>query len=109
MKTLILASLITVFLTGCLTVGRKIDVTKFDDIVTCSTTRTELISLLGEPYKEGVKKGYTKLKYVHEVEQFLSGRVTSNYAIFLLNNKNVVVDYEFNPEVSAKLTDSCKG
>jgi hypothetical protein len=47
MKNLILASLITVFLTGCLTAGRKLEVTTFDDVSICKTTRAELITLLG--------------------------------------------------------------
>jgi hypothetical protein len=107
-KNLILASLITVFLTGCLTAGRKLEVTTFDDVSICKTTRAGLITLLGEPYNEGVKNGYTKLKWLYQVGDFWSGIITSSTAIFLLNKKNVVVDYEFNPEVGTKLTDNCE-
>jgi PBP1b-binding outer membrane lipoprotein LpoB len=108
MKNLILASLITVFLTGCASLGRKIDVTKFEDVSICKTTRAELISMVGAPWSEGKKPDYTMLNWEYGYADLVTDEV-HQVVIALLNSQKIIVDYVVNPVGEYKLTDKCEG
>lgn len=102
MKRAILSSITLLSLSGCVlstplstSIGNKIDVSKFDKVTVCKTTKAELLSLFGEPERTGRQSGYNTLNWQY-AKASLSGSESQNVIVFL-NNENVIVDYIINP------------
>lgn len=106
MKKVVLSSIVLMTLSGCASMGNKIDTNKFDGVSICKTTKSELISLFGEPERSGRQSGYNTLNWQYAHASFLGSE--SQNVIAFLNNDNVIVDYVINPVgLNVEPTDKC--
>ncbi len=92
MKHLILCGILLagLLLAGCWTTGQKFDETLVDSIVTGSTTRTDVLVMLGKPFKKGVQNG--KEVWIYEHNQYKAIGDETSKDIFITFNQDGVVE-----------------
>jgi len=104
MKKVVLSSIALLILTSCASVGNKIDVSKLNKVENCKTTKSELISLIGEPERTGRQNGYNTMTWEYAKASLVGNE--NQYIVVFLNN-NVVVDYAVNPVGVVQVNDTC--
>lgn len=100
--------LILSLVTSCFTptAGRDFNQNDLSRIKRCQTNRSEVLSILGKPFNEGMQNGYKTMQWQYASASF--SEQISKHAIVFLNNDDVVVDVALNPVGLIDITDNCQ-
>jgi outer membrane protein assembly factor BamE (lipoprotein component of BamABCDE complex) len=110
MKKILTATFVLALLSGCVAPlqpveqGRKIDTSKFSQVIPCKTTKSELLALFGPTTKEGRENGFNIMAWQYFLTTFTAQDEQQHVFVFL-NDQDVLVDYSINPK-SNNLTPS---
>lgn len=106
-KIFIIFTLLLVF-GGC-AIGRKIDVSQFDKVKLCKTTKTELLTLFGNPKTYGRESGFTTMywEYASAPLLFVGSDSATQEVIVYLNDDNIIIDYAINPASIHQPSNNC--
>ena len=91
----LLAALLILFSAGCATVGRDFPVDQVKDIRIQETTRDEIRSMFGSPWRVGIEDGqptWTYGKYHYQV----FGETSTQDLVIRFDQHGVVSSYTFN-------------
>jgi hypothetical protein len=107
MRGLVVASLITLLTTGCVMSGRNIDEQQVGQIVQGQTTRSQLITMFGEPQSKVRKSGYEMLYWSYFNSGFLAASERSKGLRVLIDRDGTVKEYQaINSEAKSSLAQS---
>jgi len=92
MKPLILCGVLLtgLLLAGCGTTGKNFDESVVDNIVTGSTTRTDVLVMLGKPFKKGIQND--KEVWIYEYNQYRAVGEETSKDIFITFNEDGIVE-----------------
>ncbi len=104
-RSLAAASLAVVFftgcMTGCMTIGRPFPIQEVRRIETGKTTREEVKSLFGEPWRTGLEDGESTWTYGHYRYSLLGEGMTRDLVV-RFDDRGVVSHYSFNSSVPSE-------
>jgi len=92
MKRLIFCAVLMVglALAGCGTTGKNFDETLVDSIVPGSTSRTDVLVILGKPFKKGIQNN--KEVWIYEYNQYKAIGDETSKDIFITFNQDGIVE-----------------
>jgi len=120
MKRILLVAAALVALGACATrtqMGRKFTTEDVMKIQICHTTRADLISMFGEPIREGAQSGLLTLTWQyadvtydpwHPGDYVRNVQKGTGTLIAFLNQQGTVVDYAYNPAGQVEAEDRCQ-
>ncbi len=89
----ILASLL--LLSGCATVGKEFDFFGPSEIKIGQTTKANIVSRFGKPFRVGYDNGQTQWTYAHYKYSLFSEAETKDL-IIRFDDKGIVTNYSYN-------------
>ena len=90
--------LLVIFLfSGCATVGRDFPSHRITDLRLGETTKSELLTQFGRPYRRGVEDGDSTWTYVHYKINLFGGQ-TSTRDLYIRFEGNRVRSYTYNAD-----------
>ncbi|NLW05577.1 MAG: hypothetical protein GX029_10190 [Pseudomonadaceae bacterium] len=101
-KTILLALTLVGLLTACATVGKPYAEHKVTDIVLGETSKTDIQTMFGNPWRTGLESGQQTWTYAHYRYGVFSNAQTSDLVV-RYNKQGKVVSYTFN-RTTADLT-----
>ena len=90
-----LAALVLLFGSGCFSVGQSFKVDGVKSIEKGTTTREEIRSLFGEPWRTGIENGQRTWTY-GQYRYSAFGPAMTRDLVLRFDDKGVVVSYNFN-------------
>lgn len=106
-KTILLSLLVSIGLSGCLTVGANFPSEDFSWIVKNKTTRADANRLLGEPFRVGVDAGQITWTYGYYRYRLFGPTYTKDLVLYF-NKEGTVSSFTFNtgfPEETRRWRD----
>ncbi len=96
------AALAVALCTGCMTVGHSFPTREVRQIEIGKTTRDEVKSLFGEPWRTGLEDGESTFTYGH-YRYSIFGEGTTRDLVVRFDSRGVVSSYSFNSSVPGDL------
>ena len=85
---------VSLFLAGCVYLGRDFNTTPVKSIQNNVTTQREIFNYFGEPYRKGLENGYETWTYSYNYWEFGQLRESRELGV-VFNRDNTVRSYSF--------------
>ena len=86
---------LSLFLAGCMTIGKPFPAAEVPSIVVNKTTRSDLVASFGQPYRTGMDDGDETWTYVQYKLRLLGEKDTRDLYV-RFNSNGTVKSYSFN-------------
>jgi hypothetical protein len=90
-KVFLLSGLL--FVNGCGTAGKNFDESRYKNIVIGTTTKKEIHSMFGSPYKNGIQNGYPVWTYEYNHYNSL-GKDTTKDMVIIFDHQGIVKSHQ---------------
>lgn len=86
--------------------GDHVELSQLDKVEVCKTTKSEVVSLLGEPSQRGTQSGFSTMSWSYSRIFLMSGE--TQHVVSFFNKKNILVDYAVNPVGLVEVNNQCE-
>ncbi len=104
-RLFLLTAILLCLTVGCATVGHEFAVEEVDKIEIGETTRANIKSMFGEPWRTGLEDGQLTWTYA-DYHYSLFGSTSTTDLILRFNQQSIVVSYTYNTTETRESTGS---